>query len=141
MTPQGQHFDVVLGLKSSCVRQQFVLRHQQLIAGTQFGLLLAGIETRADAHLDDGILRRALRLTVEEVGDGGDSIELELLIGVELEFHFVLSAVISTHIIFLVGHQMRGVPGQMIGVANEMSGVPCRMRGVPEDTQVRHRCG
>ena len=38
-------------------------------------------------HIDYDILRRALWLAIEEVGDGRDSVELERLIGVELEFH------------------------------------------------------
>ena len=71
-----------------------LLSHQQLIAGTQLGLLLAGIETRAGAQVNDGILRRTLRLTVEEFGDGGNSIELELLIGVELKFHGFMSVAV-----------------------------------------------
>jgi hypothetical protein len=44
-------------------------------------------------HVDHGIFRRTLRLTVEDVGDGGNGIKLELLIGVELKLHSVFSAV------------------------------------------------
>lgn len=37
--------------------------------------------------MDDRKLRRSLRLPFEEVGDGADGVELELLVRVELELH------------------------------------------------------
>ena len=48
-------------------------------------------------HVDDRVLRRALRLAVEEVRDGGHGVELEGLIGVELELHWALHRLETGH--------------------------------------------
>jgi hypothetical protein len=81
------NLDVVANLQVTRVRQQFFFRHQQLIAGAQLGLLLASEQARSGAHIDHRVLGRTPRLTIEQVGDGGHRVELELLIGVKLEFH------------------------------------------------------
>ena len=84
------HFDVVACLDGPGVRQELVLRPASSWLPTpSSGAFLAGEQTPTTAQVDDGILRRALRLAVEEVGDGGHGVELELLIGVELELHSV----------------------------------------------------
>jgi hypothetical protein len=48
---------------------------------------LAGEQTAHIADLDDGGLRRALRLAVKKLGHGRDGVKLEGLVRVELELH------------------------------------------------------
>ena len=79
--------DVVACLDGPGVGQQLVFGQEQAVADAQLGAVLPGEQAAPVAQLDDGILRRALRLAVEEVGDRGDGVELELLVGVELQFH------------------------------------------------------
>ena len=66
--------------------RNFVLQ-QKPVADAQLGTFLPGEQFRILGHFDDGVFGRVLRLAVEEVGDGRDSVELELLVGVELQFH------------------------------------------------------
>ena len=74
-------------LHGAGVGQQLVVGQQQAIADAQFGPVLAGEQPAEVANVDDGVLRRALRLAVEEVGDRRHGVELELLVGVELQLH------------------------------------------------------
>ena len=79
--------DVVAGLDGARVGQQLVVGQQQPVADAQLGPVLPGEQPALVANVDDRVLRRALGLAVEEVGDGRHGIELELLVGVELELH------------------------------------------------------
>ena len=56
--------------------------------GGCFGALLASEQTAPRAYVNDRILRGSLGLAVEEVGGGRHRVELEGLIGVELQFHY-----------------------------------------------------
>ena len=64
-----------------------VLVEQEPVADAELGALLAGEQPAVGAEVDRCVLRRHLRLAVEEVGDGVDGVELELLVGVELQLH------------------------------------------------------
>jgi hypothetical protein len=86
--------DVVTSLDDPQVRAQLVLVEQQAVADAELRALLPGEEPLHRPQIDDGVLRYALRLAVEEVGNGGHGVELEGLVGVELEFH--LSGQISS---------------------------------------------
>src|SRR3990172_6544026 len=53
--------------------------------------------SRLDPHvrsseIDNGVLRRAPRLAVEELRHGRHGVELEALVGVELELHHILAS-------------------------------------------------
>ena len=81
------HLDVVAGLDGPEALAQLVLGYEKAITDAQLGTLLPGEQALRRGHVDDGVLGHALGLAVEEVGDGGDGIELKLLVGVELELH------------------------------------------------------
>src|SRR5947199_378135 len=78
------YLNVVARLHGAGVGEQFVLGKEQLVARAQLGLLLPGEERRSGAYVDDGVLRRASRLTVEQVRDRRHGVELERLVGVKL---------------------------------------------------------
>ena len=77
----------LLQLDRAGVGQQLVFGEQQAVADAQLGAVLPGEQAAEVADVDDRELRRALRLAVEEVGDRRHGVELELLVGVELELH------------------------------------------------------
>jgi len=81
------HLNVVPGLDAAQVIPQPLLCQQQTVPHAQLGTLLPGEESAQTADVNDRILRRTLRLAVEEVRNGRDGIELEPLVGVELKFH------------------------------------------------------
>src|SRR5450759_5233813 len=58
-----------------------------MIADAQFGAGLAGEQAAVITHVDDAVLRGALRLAVEQAGYGCHGIELELLVGIKMQFH------------------------------------------------------
>ena len=83
------NLDVVAGLDEPGVVAQLVVGEQKTVAEPQFAPLLAGEQLRSPCQVDDGVLGRTLRLAVEQVGDRRHGVELEVLVGVELQFHGV----------------------------------------------------
>jgi hypothetical protein len=60
---------------------------EQTIPYPQFGPVLPGEQPFHIPQINDGKFRRTLRLPVEQIGHGGHGVELELLVGVELNLH------------------------------------------------------
>ena len=58
-----------------------------MIAEAQLGLLLACEKSAPSPSLDNGKLRRALRLALEKIDHGCDGIELKWLVGIKLKLH------------------------------------------------------
>ena len=83
--PRVGHFDVVSCLDGPGVGGELVFGQEQAVADPQLGAVLPGEQAPKGAQIDDRILRGALGLALEEVGDRGDGVELELLVGVKLQ--------------------------------------------------------
>src|SRR5712691_324721 len=81
------HFDVVSCLHCARVGVQLLFGKQQMVTHSQLSTSLTSKKSTEVFRMDNGILRRALRLTVKEVRYCGHSIELVWLVGVELQFH------------------------------------------------------
>src|SRR5437870_4470581 len=58
-----------------------------MVTHSQLSTRLTGKKSTEVFRMDNGILRRALRLAVKEIRHGGHSVELVWLVGVELQFH------------------------------------------------------
>src|SRR5712691_1952563 len=58
-----------------------------MVTHSQLSTRLTGKKSAEVFRMDNGILRRAMRLAVKEIRHGGYSVELVWLVGVELQFH------------------------------------------------------
>jgi hypothetical protein len=81
------YVNVVTRLHVAGVGGKLVLGQQQVVAHSQFATALPSKQTAPCAHIDDGILWCALRLSLEEIGHSRNGVKLERLVGVELKFH------------------------------------------------------
>ncbi len=91
LQPDRGNVDLIARLHGARVVRELIGIDDEPVADAEPGLLLTK-EQRAEAgpfRADDRVLRRAPGLAVEEVNDGGHGVELELLVGVELELHGV----------------------------------------------------
>ena len=74
-------------LNEAGIRAQLLLIQQDLIPHAQLGLRLACKDFSKIANVDRGEGGRVLGLALEQVSDSRDGIKLELLVGVEMQFH------------------------------------------------------
>src|SRR5262245_33586370 len=82
-----RYFYVISRRSSARVGQQLGVIDQQSITKAKLAAFLSREQLGRLWHLDDRKLWRALRLAVEQVGDGSNRVKLERLVGVELQFH------------------------------------------------------
>lgn len=68
---------------------------EQAVAHSQLRTALPAEQPAPLAHVDNGIVGRALRLAVEEFGDSRHGVKLEGLIRIELELHIVVRVISS----------------------------------------------
>ncbi len=80
-------FDVVPELNGPRAFEKPLVRDEELVAEPELGSRLAAVEVEDLAARRDSVARRFARLAIEGIDDGGDGVERELLVRVELEFH------------------------------------------------------